>query len=121
MSNMNVATAAQAVGGLYFCGEREFAIGGHSKMIFANLRGPDVYETGGVKLDSQLIGAGFKGKVVSVIPCLTDSGTYRILKKFVSLTEVRIVFTVVATGAEVGNGVNLSAELITGVPIIFIP
>jgi hypothetical protein len=115
MSNM------LAQSNLYFCQEREFAIGGHSKMIFANLRGPTAYETGGVKVDPQLVGAGLKGKIVWVGSKLTDSGTYRIDFKYVSLVEVRLVWTVVATGAEVANATDLDAEVLTGTPIIFIP
>lgn len=105
----------------YFCNAREFAIGGHCKMILANLKGPSSYETGGVKVDPQAIGAGTKGKIAHAMSRLTDSGTYSVMFKFVSLTEVRLVWTVYATGAQVANAVDLSAELLTGIPIIFIP
>lgn len=115
MSNMQAQT------NLYFCQEREFAIGGHSKMILANLKGPSSYETGGVKVDSQLVGAGTKGKIVEVAARFSDSGTYSVRCKFVSLTDMRLIWTVTATGAETANAVDLSAELLTGIPIIFIP
>lgn len=105
----------------YFCQSREFAIGGHCKMILANLKGSASYATGGDRIDPQSIGAGSKGKIADVGARLTDSGTYSVRCRYVSLTEMRLVFVVVATGAEVANAVDLSAELLTGIPIIFIP
>jgi len=114
MSNMLTQT------NLYFCQSREFAIGGHTKMILANLKGPVLYEAGGVKLDPQAVGAGTKGKIADVGARLTDSGTYSVKCRYVSLTEMRIVWTVVATGAEAG-AIDLSAETLTGIPVIFIP
>lgn len=105
----------------YFCQHREFAIGGHVKVILANLKGPTSYETGGVKIDPQSIGAGNKGKIADAGARLTDSGTYSVRFKYVSLTEARLVWVVVATGAEVANAVDLSAQTLTGIPIIFIP
>lgn len=104
----------------YFCSAREFAIGGHAKMLLCNFKGPTAYETGGVKVDSQAVGAGEKGKIAYVGSVLTDSGTYIIHFKFVSLTEVRLVWTVRATGAEAANALDLSAQTFTA-PVIFIP
>lgn len=118
MSDMDIPNG-QGAG--YFCGEREFAIGGHCKMLLANLIGPTSYETGGVKVNSQLVGAGTKGKISDVSSRYTDSGTYRVFGRFVALDEFRLVWIVNATGAEVVNAVNLSAQKLTGIPIIFIP
>lgn len=114
MSNMQTAT-----GNRYFCQQREFSIGGHCKMVIPNLKGPTLYEVGGVKLDPQSIGAGTKGKIVWVGSCLTDSGTYIVHFKYVSLTEVRLVWTVRATGAEAG-AIDLSAQTLHP-PVIFLP
>lgn len=121
MSNMQTQGSATNAGGSYFCNHREFAIGGHCKMILSNLKGPTSYETGGVKVDPQSIGAGSKGKIADVGARMSDSGTYAVRCKYVSLTEMRLIWTVYATAAEVANAVDLSAELLTGIPIIFIP
>jgi hypothetical protein len=114
MSNM------QAQANLYFCQMREFAIGGHVKMVVPNLKGPTSYETGGVKVDPQLVGAGTKGKIIWIGSVLTDSGTYDVRFKAVSLTEVRLVWTVRATGAEVANATDLSAQTLHP-PVMFLP
>lgn len=113
MSNMQAQT------NLYFCQAREFAIGGHMKMVFPNLKGPTLYEVGGVVLDPQLVGAGTKGKIVWIGSCLTDSGTYNVQFRYVSLTEVRLVWTVRATGAEAA-AIDLSAQTLHP-PVIFLP
>jgi hypothetical protein len=50
---------------------------------------------------------------------LTDSGTYRVDALRVDINNVRLVFTVVATGAEAA-AIDLDAETFTTL-IIFIP
>jgi hypothetical protein len=114
MSNM------LAQSNLYFCSAREFAIGGHCKMILANLRGSTAYETGGVLVDSQLVGAGTKGKIAYIGSVMSDSGTYHVKMKRDDIDTVRLVWFVTATGAEVANATDLDAETLT-TPIIFIP
>lgn len=114
MSNILVQTNP------YFCQAREFVIGGHCKMILANLRGPTTYELGGSQVDPQAIGAGTKGKIAFGIPAVSTSGTYFFVLRVVSLTEVRIVAYVSATGAEVADEEDLDAETFV-MPIGFLP
>ena len=105
---------------IYFCQAREFAIGGHCKVILANLKGPTSYEAGGSQVDPQAIGAGTKAKLAFAIPTTTDSGTYFVIARKVSLTEFRLVFYVSATGAEVADTTDLDAETFT-MAIGFLP
>lgn len=113
-------TATLVQSNRYFCQEREFAIGGHCKLVPVNLQGPTAYETGGTLLDPQAIGAGTKGKIMFGIPVMTVSGTYFVILRQVSLTVTRLQFFVASTGAEVANATDLDAEFFT-MAIGFLP
>lgn len=74
--------------------------------------GPVSYTTNGVTVGASAL--GFPGGVYAVIPMdASVSGTYRLVITSVSgvrRSTVVIRWFVIATGLEVGNGTNLSAE-----------
>lgn len=93
-------------------GNENLAIGGHLKLGIKNCQGSSSYATGGDSLAAAAFGLTkihcFMGSSV-----LTNSGTYRIEIIYPNengVSTVKLFWRVVATGAEVANTTDLSAE-----------
>jgi hypothetical protein len=83
---------------------------GERYMAARGLSGPAAYITGGITLSPKVFGLNVFA--IAWTNGLTNSGTYEAKVKMVAGDgSILVVFFVVATGAEVGAGVNLSAEL----------
>lgn len=97
-----------------FCYEQPFSIGGHVKRTILNMAGPLSYLTAAKDIIAATIfGGGPNAKFIGVKVGMTNSGTYLIRARHLvegpTLT-VTMIWYVVATGAEVANATNLSAE-----------
>lgn len=92
-------------------GNENFAPGGHYKTAIKNCGGSDSYATGGDKLYAVALGLT---KIHSAkTSTLTNSGTYRIEVRFEEEDGAEYIllrFVVIATGNQVANAVDLSAE-----------
>lgn len=104
----------------YFCQLREFAVGGHVKCFPGNFGFSGTYATGGDTFNCATAGAGQKGKLIVIDDVLSDSGTYRIEFVRVDNNNMKAIVTVRATGAEVANGTDLTAQTFTTM-VYFVP
>jgi hypothetical protein len=99
--------------------EQDFAIGGHCKSGFRRLKGSGSYATSGDTLRPQDIGIGPQSIIQSLelSSSVSESGTYFVRIQKLTTGVWKIWWYVVATGAQVANAVNLSAERIWVRPI----
>lgn len=97
-----------------FCYEQPFSIGGHVKRTYMNMAGPTSYDNTNKDIISAIMfGGGPNAKFLNVQTHRTNSGTYSIFPIFSTegpVPTVKLIWVVVATGAEVANAVDLSAE-----------
>jgi hypothetical protein len=99
---------------LGFLYEQPFSIGGHTKRTYLRMKGPSSYDsTNKDVIYATIFGGGPNTKILNAHVHRTISGTYTVIVQFSGegpALTFKLIWFVVATGVEVANAVDLSAE-----------